>query len=219
MEKSQVLQDPQAKFGIQIWLQLFNEIIPLLDNVKKIELLPLVVNSCFYTRNQEQLLYELMFCPNAASFLNRPWGSKIFQGLWHILYMNLVIMNFVCIRDAPLNCNDIVNYFIAICQDDHSIPKVCYACYCKSSTVLLYFPIVLLVITISLLFSGVSLFQECHFGSMSSDNIHEGLRCILITISRHQCPDFQGAQGKCVANRFSVDDLTWTLMETWASSL
>ncbi len=27
------------------------------------------------------------------------------------------------IRDAPLNCNDIVNYFIAICQGDHSITK------------------------------------------------------------------------------------------------
>ena len=26
-------------------------------------------------------------------------------------------------RDIPLNCNDIVNYFIAICQSDHSITK------------------------------------------------------------------------------------------------
>ncbi len=30
---------------------------------------------------------------------------------------------FVLNRDIPLNCNDIVNHFIAICQGDHSITK------------------------------------------------------------------------------------------------
>ncbi len=61
-------------------------------------------------------------------------------------------------RDAPVNCNDIVNYFIAICQGDHPITKSLLSTqYCKLSTVLLYFPIVVLVITISLLFSGASL--------------------------------------------------------------
>ena len=90
-------------------------------------------------------------------------------------------------RDAPLNCNDIVNYFIAIFQGDHSIIRsllcLLYEIYSVlqvinclreasitqsgkkeiedgSQCVLLYFPIVLLVITISLLFSGVSLINS-----------------------------------------------------------
>ncbi len=71
-------------------------------------------------------------------------------------------------RDTPINSNDIVitsktmgKYSKTVDDWQYRVDlfflPACTALYCKSSTVLLYFPIVLLVITISLLFSGVSL--------------------------------------------------------------
>ncbi len=42
-------------------------------------------------------------------------------------HINIFGKPILYIRDAPLNCNDIVNYFIAICQGDHSITK-CLLC-------------------------------------------------------------------------------------------
>ncbi len=57
------------------------------------------------------------------------------KGMWTFL-QKLQFYN----RDIPLNCNDIVNYFIAICKGDHSITKsLLSTLYCKSSTVFAVF--------------------------------------------------------------------------------
>ncbi len=67
-----------------------------------------------YIQIQLSWVYPMGYIHIISLFINVYIVVQIQSILWY---------SFVTIRDAPLNCNGIVNYFIAICQGDHSITK------------------------------------------------------------------------------------------------